>query len=36
MALEVTGVEQLYQLMDRLQSVRGVYEVHRDTGGSIT
>jgi GTP pyrophosphokinase len=35
MALEVTGVEQLYQLMDRLQSVRGVYEVHRDTGGSI-
>jgi guanosine-3',5'-bis(diphosphate) 3'-pyrophosphohydrolase len=36
MALEVTGVEQLYQLMDRLQSVRGVYEVLRDTGGSIT
>jgi GTP pyrophosphokinase len=35
MALEVTGVEQLYQLMDRLQSVRGVYEVLRDTGGSI-
>ncbi|HET9493792.1 MAG TPA: bifunctional (p)ppGpp synthetase/guanosine-3',5'-bis(diphosphate) 3'-pyrophosphohydrolase [Chloroflexia bacterium] len=36
MALEVTGVEQLYQLMDRLQSVRGVYEVQRDTGGSLT
>jgi GTP diphosphokinase / guanosine-3',5'-bis(diphosphate) 3'-diphosphatase len=35
MALEVTGVEQLYQMMDRLQSVRGVYEVQRDTGGAI-
>jgi GTP pyrophosphokinase len=35
MALEVTGVEQLYQMMDRLQSVRGVFEVQRDTGGAI-
>lgn len=35
MALEVNGVEQLYQMMDRLQSVRGVYEVQRDTGGGI-
>ncbi|MDQ6694904.1 MAG: bifunctional (p)ppGpp synthetase/guanosine-3',5'-bis(diphosphate) 3'-pyrophosphohydrolase [Chloroflexota bacterium] len=32
MTLEVTGVEQLYQLMDRLKSIRGVYEVQRDTG----
>jgi GTP pyrophosphokinase len=35
MALEVSGVEQLYQMMDRLQSVRGVFEVQRDTGGAI-
>ncbi|MEO8286846.1 MAG: bifunctional (p)ppGpp synthetase/guanosine-3',5'-bis(diphosphate) 3'-pyrophosphohydrolase [Chloroflexota bacterium] len=35
MALEVSGVEQLYQMMDRLHSVRGVYEVQRDTGGAI-
>jgi GTP pyrophosphokinase len=35
MALEVTGVEQLYQMMDRLQSVHGVFEVQRDTGGAI-
>ena len=35
MTLEVTGVEQLYQLMDRLKSIQGVYEVQRDTGGKI-
>ncbi len=35
MALEVSGVEQLYQMMDRLQSVHGVFEVQRDTGGAI-
>ena len=35
MALEVGGVEQLYSLIDRLRAIRGVYEVHRDTGGAI-
>lgn len=35
MALEVTGVEQMYQVMDHLTSVRGVYQVQRDTGGMI-
>ena len=33
MTLEVGGVEQLYCVMDRLRAIRGVYEVHRDTGG---
>ena len=32
MTLDVTGVDQLYRLMDRLSAVRGVYEVRRDTG----
>ncbi|HEY0069367.1 MAG TPA: bifunctional (p)ppGpp synthetase/guanosine-3',5'-bis(diphosphate) 3'-pyrophosphohydrolase [Chloroflexia bacterium] len=32
MTLDVTGVDQLYQVMGRLSSVRGVYEVARDTG----
>ncbi|MEO5952475.1 MAG: ACT domain-containing protein, partial [Chloroflexia bacterium] len=35
MALEVSGVEQLYSVMDRLRAMRNVYEVHRDTGGSV-
>jgi guanosine-3',5'-bis(diphosphate) 3'-pyrophosphohydrolase len=35
MTLEVTGVDHMYQAMDRLSSVRGVYEVQRDTGGSL-
>ncbi len=35
MTLEVTGVEQMFQVMDRLASVRGVYEVQRDTGGAV-
>jgi len=34
MTLEVTGVEQLYQLMDHLAAIRGIYEVQRDTGGA--
>jgi GTP pyrophosphokinase len=33
MTLEVTGVDQLYQLIDRLKSIRGIYDVQRDTGG---
>jgi guanosine-3',5'-bis(diphosphate) 3'-pyrophosphohydrolase len=32
MTIEVTGVEQLSQMMDRLQSIRGMYNVQRDTG----
>ncbi len=35
MALEVSGVEQLYSVMDRLRGIRGVYDVQRDTGGAI-
>jgi GTP pyrophosphokinase len=35
MALEVSGVEQLYSVMDRLRGIRGVYDVQRDTGGSV-
>ncbi len=35
MTLEVTGVEQMYQIMDRISAVRGVYEVQRDTGGEL-
>lgn len=36
MTLEVSGVDQMYAVMERLSSVRGVYEVQRDTGGSVT
>jgi (p)ppGpp synthase/HD superfamily hydrolase len=32
MTLDVTGVDQLYHVMGRLSTVRGVYEVTRDTG----
>ncbi|HEX8231507.1 MAG TPA: bifunctional (p)ppGpp synthetase/guanosine-3',5'-bis(diphosphate) 3'-pyrophosphohydrolase [Chloroflexia bacterium] len=32
MTLDVTGVDQLYHVMGRLSTVRGVYEVSRDTG----
>jgi guanosine-3',5'-bis(diphosphate) 3'-pyrophosphohydrolase len=32
MTIEVTGVEQLSQMMDRLRSIRGMYSVQRDTG----
>jgi guanosine-3',5'-bis(diphosphate) 3'-pyrophosphohydrolase len=35
MALEVSGVEQLYSVMDRLRGIRGVYDVQRDTGGAV-
>lgn len=35
MALEVGGVTHLYTLMDHLKSIRGVYDVQRDTGGVI-
>lgn len=35
MTIEVTGVEQLYQLMERLSAVQGVYEIGRDTGGVL-
>ncbi|HKP52809.1 MAG TPA: bifunctional (p)ppGpp synthetase/guanosine-3',5'-bis(diphosphate) 3'-pyrophosphohydrolase [Chloroflexia bacterium] len=35
MTIEVTGVEQLFAIMDRLASVRGVYRVQRDTGGVV-
>jgi GTP diphosphokinase / guanosine-3',5'-bis(diphosphate) 3'-diphosphatase len=35
MTLEVSGVEQLYRVMDRVSSIQGVYEVQRDTGGII-
>lgn len=34
MTLEVAGVEQLSRVMDRLKSISGMYEVHRDTGVS--
>jgi GTP diphosphokinase / guanosine-3',5'-bis(diphosphate) 3'-diphosphatase len=32
MTLEVSGVEQLYRVMDKLSAVRGIYTVQRDTG----
>jgi guanosine-3',5'-bis(diphosphate) 3'-pyrophosphohydrolase len=35
MTIEVIGVEQLFAIMERLASVRGVYRVQRDTGGSV-
>ena len=35
MTLEVSGVEQLYRIMDRVGSIQGVYEVQRDTGGAF-
>jgi len=35
MTIEVQGVEQLYGVMDRLNAIRGVFEVQRDTGGVI-
>lgn len=33
MTLDVTSVGQLYQLMDRLSAIRGVFGVRRDRGG---
>lgn len=33
MTLNVISVDQLYQLMDRLSAIRGVFNVRRDTGG---
>ena len=35
MTLEVSGVEQLYRLMERISSVQGIFEVQRDTGGNF-
>jgi GTP pyrophosphokinase len=35
MTLEVSGVEQLYRVMDRMSSIQGVFEVQRDTGGGL-
>ena len=35
MALEVGGVTHLYTLIDHLKSIRGVYDVQRDTGAVI-
>lgn len=35
MTLEVSGVEQLYRLMDRISSIQGIFEVQRDTGGEL-
>ena len=35
MALEVSGVTHLYTLIDHLKSIRGVYDVQRDTGAAI-
>jgi guanosine-3',5'-bis(diphosphate) 3'-pyrophosphohydrolase len=35
MTIEVIGVEQLFAIMERLASVRGVYRVQRDTGGAV-
>ncbi len=34
MTLDVTSVDQLYQLMDRLSAIRGVFRVRRDTGSN--
>ena len=36
MTLEVSGVEQLYRVMDKLSSIRGIYEVQRDTGATMS
>jgi GTP diphosphokinase / guanosine-3',5'-bis(diphosphate) 3'-diphosphatase len=35
MTLEVSGVEQLYRVMDKLSAVRGIYTVQRDTGAPL-
>jgi GTP pyrophosphokinase len=35
MTVEVSGVEQLYRVMDKLSAVRGIYGVQRDTGAPV-